>query len=285
MGTNGAARATPSHATHLAWRALLLAAALAACGGGERSRSPEREAAGAAGAAARYEAVPVPHGARLSGVVTARNASSVASTIVPPPALVGICGAAVRTAPFYRSRDGTVAGAIVWLEGVRRGKPLPLRRRFELASERCLYTPRVQAAVVGGTLNVLSGDAVVNRTRFTAASTGSVLAVVRQSDAGQLVPESRPLARAGLVRVTSDALPWMRAWIRVFAHPYFSLTGPDGRFVLDSVPPGTYTLVTWQERLGELRRRVTVRGGEQVRVSVTYGAARPVRVRAAPSAE
>ena len=34
----------------------------------------------------------------------------------------------------------------------------------------------------------------------------------------------------------------MRAWIYVFDHPCFAVTGPDGRFRFEQVPPGRYTL-------------------------------------------
>ncbi len=34
----------------------------------------------------------------------------------------------------------------------------------------------------------------------------------------------------------------MQAWIYVFDHPFFAVTGPDGRFAFDGVPPGEYDL-------------------------------------------
>jgi len=34
----------------------------------------------------------------------------------------------------------------------------------------------------------------------------------------------------------------MRAWIYVFDHPHFQVTRPDGRFRLNNVPPGDYTV-------------------------------------------
>ena len=39
----------------------------------------------------------------------------------------------------------------------------------------------------------------------------------------------------------------MSAFILVFAHRYFAVTDDDGRYRLDNVPPGTYTVVAWNE--------------------------------------
>jgi hypothetical protein len=34
----------------------------------------------------------------------------------------------------------------------------------------------------------------------------------------------------------------MKAWINVVPNQHFTLSGPDGRFTLRLLPPGTYTL-------------------------------------------
>jgi hypothetical protein len=59
----------------------------------------------------------------------------------------------------------------------------------------------------------------------------------------------------------------MRAWIFVFDHPYFQVTAADGRFRLEGVPPGEYTL-EMAHAAGELRCRQTVdvRPGEMARL-------------------
>src|SRR3546814_15309030 len=63
------------------------------------------------------------------------------------------------------------------------------------------------------------------------------------------------LTRPGLVRVECDAHGWMLAWIYVADSPYYALTGEDGSFSLTDVPPGDYTLVTWQEHVEETEMR------------------------------
>jgi len=44
----------------------------------------------------------------------------------------------------------------------------------------------------------------------------------------------------------------MTAYIGVVSHPYFAVTGSDGTFEIDNVPVGTYTILTWHERYGDL---------------------------------
>jgi hypothetical protein len=51
----------------------------------------------------------------------------------------------------------------------------------------------------------------------------------------------------------------MNAFILVFTHRFFGVTDPDGRYQIDGVPPGTYTLVAWIEGHGaRTARSVTV---------------------------
>ena len=46
------------------------------------------------------------------------------------------------------------------------------------------------------------------------------------------------------------------------------MTGRDGSFSLDSLPPGDYTLHVWHERLGTITRPVKIEGGGQARVQL-----------------
>jgi protocatechuate 3,4-dioxygenase beta subunit len=47
----------------------------------------------------------------------------------------------------------------------------------------------------------------------------------------------------------------------VFAHRFFATTDSDGRYRIDNVPPGTYTIVAWND--GEPRESRTVRVAEE----------------------
>jgi len=50
----------------------------------------------------------------------------------------------------------------------------------------------------------------------------------------------------------------MNAFIGVFSHPFFSVTGQDGKYTISGLDAGTYEITVWQERLGTQTASVTV---------------------------
>jgi hypothetical protein len=60
-------------------------------------------------------------------------------------------------------------------------------------------------------------------------------------------PRTRTLSETGRVELTSAAgHTAMRGHLFVDEHPYYALTGPDGRFTISQVPAGSYDLVCWR---------------------------------------
>jgi hypothetical protein len=50
----------------------------------------------------------------------------------------------------------------------------------------------------------------------------------------------------------------MSAWAAVLTHPYYAVTGKDGKFSIPNLPPGTYEIEAWHEKLGTQKGTVTV---------------------------
>jgi len=57
----------------------------------------------------------------------------------------------------------------------------------------------------------------------------------------------------------------MKAYVRVFDHPYFAVTTPDGSFEIKYVPKGNLRLFVWQEYAG-YRNGPEGRFGEAIQV-------------------
>lgn len=51
----------------------------------------------------------------------------------------------------------------------------------------------------------------------------------------------------------------------VFQNPFFATVGADGKYRIEGVPPGTYTLKAWNERKKTRPQKVQVKPDETVR--------------------
>jgi hypothetical protein len=54
----------------------------------------------------------------------------------------------------------------------------------------------------------------------------------------------------------------MSACVGVFTHPFFSVTGTDGKFTIAGLDPGTYEITAWHEKLGTQTASITVAANE-----------------------
>jgi hypothetical protein len=65
------------------------------------------------------------------------------------------------------------------------------------------------------------------------------------------------------------------AHLAVFAHPFFAITGADGRFTFRGVPAGALRVGAWDEESGTRTQEARVDAGGAVRLQVTMGGRLP----------
>src|SRR5688500_34256 len=241
---------------------------LSACGDEARQARAEADARSRTPALPPYTVVEGV-GGRISGIVEI-DGEIPPDTIVHPTSDQRVCGESLVDVTIQRS-GSRLGGVVVWLDDARSGKRLPLEKRYSVTNENCVLLPRVQAVVVGGTLNVRSSDPLMHRTRISRLS-GQVLRIIRHDDDGQVVPVEGVLNQPGWLRLTSDVHPWMVGWVAVFDHPYFAVTPRTGEFSLDSIPPGSYELDARHDRFGEVRMPVLVGEGQETSVLLRMSA-------------
>lgn len=260
-------------ALHLA--AIATTAALAGCGNADapaataRSQQSTADARGGepvppteiviARPATGYQPDPAASGGAVVGTVTAPAALTAGA-----PASTGrdsvTCGPSIPEESVVRQGTG-LGGAVVWLDDIRRGKPLPIDRRLELESDKCRLTPRVQAGVVGSAVNVIAHDDFRQHLRFLAGGEREPRASLLLDRYEQVIPTEHPFAAPGLVVVRDRDHPWPTAYLAVFDHPYFAVTAPNGTFTIDRVPAGRYRLRVWHERAKVAEQVVEVGAG------------------------
>jgi uncharacterized protein (DUF2141 family) len=76
-----------------------------------------------------------------------------------------------------------------------------------------------------------------------------------------------------MIPVRCDVHGWMEAYIGVVDHPYFAVSGEDGSFTIENLPPGDYVVEAWHETLGTQTMNVTVGPNETGTADFAYEAA------------
>jgi hypothetical protein len=228
-----------------------------------------------------YRQVPISSAASISGRVMLGRApadsaiAAVTDSAMPLTVEEGACADAA-SAPAVAG-DGSVANALVWVDGIAAGKPLPELRRERVTVEDCRIEPRIIAVTSGSTVNVFSRDPMVHDMRFFRENRGDPVTRLLTVDEGQVIPSERIAAEAGIVEARCTRHPWLRAYIAVFDHPYFAITDASGAFTIDELPPGTYTIKVWREGMERPEeRRIVITPGGNGRLDVRLGGvARP----------
>lgn len=146
--------------------------------------------------------------------------------------------------------------------------------RFDLPStpvaldqKGCMYEPRILAVMARQTFEVHNEDQTIH----------NVHAMPRENRAwNKSEPVGDPPIEANFTKpelaipIACNIHPWMRAFMFVFAHPYFAITPKTGDFELKGVPPGTYVIEAWQERFGFQDQTVTLGPHENKSISFTF---------------
>lgn len=243
--------------------------ALAACGG-----EPPPDAGEPAGSAPAAEAAPpsesgytvidVSDGGEIRGSVTYVG-------VVPTPSTVlvkedsEVCGEERDVQWLMVDSGRGLSNVVVSLTDITSGASAEARVSAPvLDQDGCDFSPHVVIVPVGATVSVLNSDPVTHNIH-TAAFANRPVNRAQPADVHSI---DLSFAVAERVRVRCDMHEWMSAWIVVVDHPYVAITDDSGAFVLENVPPGTYTMEVWHEELGAVTRQVTVTAGGTVDASV-----------------
>jgi plastocyanin len=163
--------------------------------------------------------------------------------------------------------DGGLANVVVYVsDGLAAAAFEPPQKPAVLEQKGCQYKPHVLAMQANQKIDVVNGDETTHNIHPSPNNN-------REWNMSQ--PPGTPLeqtfARAEVaIPVKCNVHPWMHGYIAVFKHPYFAVSDKSGSFDLRGLPPGTYTITAWQEKLGTQTQKVTVGAGEAKTLDFTF---------------
>jgi hypothetical protein len=178
-------------------------------------------------------------------------------------------------------KDGKLANTFIYIKegSVQGGKkigeyswPTPTSE-VQLDQNGCHYAPHVLGVQVNQKLKITNSDA----TQHNIHPTPKLNQEWNQTQANGAPPIEKAFGRAEvLIPVKCNQHPWMKAYIGVLKHPFFSVSKDTGAYEITNVPPGTYTVVAWREGGAngeEKTMQVTVTANGTAKADFAFGGA------------
>src|SRR5262245_10090733 len=137
----------------------------------------------------------------------------------------------------------------------------------KIDQKECRYHPHVFGMRVGQSLEILNSDPTLHNIHAMPKAN-------QEFNNGQPIQGMKMThvftSKEVMVPFKCDVHGWMNAYVGVLDHPYFAVTKEDGKFELPNLPPGTYTIEAWHEKLGPMTQSVTIAAKESKDVTFTF---------------
>jgi plastocyanin len=235
----------------------------AACGGGGTEAPPAEPAAAPAG-----PAVDEATAGNITGKIVLEGAAP-----KNEPIRMNADQVCMREAPgaqmqetFVVGEGGALQNVFVYVKDGLSGREFDAPTTpVTLDQNGCRYHPHVFGIQVGQPLEVVNNDPTLHNIHAIPKNN-------QEFNTGQPVEGMKYshsfTAAEVMVPFKCDVHGWMNAYAGVLDHPYFGVTGSTGTFEINRLPPGTYTIEAWHEKLGTQTQSVTI--GEKETKDVTF---------------
>ena len=156
---------------------------------------------------------------------------------------------------------GELADVFVTLTGITGKSTGASAPPAVLDQKGCQYVPYVSAIQTKQTLLVKNSDPLLHNVHATPVAGNSNKERNEAQLAGSADLKFTFDAPEKFLRFKCDVHPWMFAYVCVEDHPYFALSGKDGKFTIKNVPPGKYTVEATHRKAGTVTKEIEVKDG------------------------
>jgi plastocyanin len=161
---------------------------------------------------------------------------------------------------------------VIYVEGsFGTNSPLPTNMvqvsTMKVAQKDAMFSPHVLPIMVGTTVEWPNNDSIYHNVFSMSDAKQFDLGLYKGNPPEKRVTFDKP----GRADVYCSIHENMHCIVLVLENPYFACTDENGNYKIPNVPPGTYILKAWHERLPADRREITVPTNGEVKVDFVLG--------------
>jgi len=172
----------------------------------------------------------------------------------------------VMTESAVTGPNNTLAWVVVYISAGDHPAPASTSVRYD--QRGCQYVPHVAVMQVGQGLDIYNDDPNSHNIH----PSGTINPEWNRSQPPGAAPIHASFAHEEFIPVRCNVHPWMHGYFAVLATSHYAVSGMDGTFSLQGIPPGHYTITAWHERFGTQTHDVTITGNETQTVAFVFRA-------------
>ncbi|MEE2823053.1 MAG: carboxypeptidase regulatory-like domain-containing protein [Acidobacteriota bacterium] len=251
---------------------LFLLGLTVACGGGGETASevaPEAESIAATPETPQSSAPDLSQSGSVTGRVSFEGEAPKMARIRmgAEPSCEEKHGGPIYSQDVVVNDNGTLKNVFIWIkEGMDQYSFETPSDPAVLDQDGCLYTPHVLGVQMGQGIQMLNSDQATHNIHPVPANNREWN--ISQA-AGQEMTRSFPRQEI-TIPVKCNIHPWMKSYIAVVPHPYFSVTSDDGTFEINNMPPGDYTIEVWHETYGTQEQQIKIDPNSSQNIEFSY---------------
>jgi len=138
--------------------------------------------------------------------------------------------------------------------------------------KECMYLPKTFGIESGGSVIIQNKDKTTHNVHTYKGNESQFNQGQPPGTPDIKLPEKGKTYDDGVITFKCDIHKWMNASGVVTDHPFFTVTGADGAFKLEKLPPGKYKLEAWHSTFGVKTQDVTVEDGKPLAVKIEFNA-------------
>jgi len=253
--------------------ALTLAATVAACGGKQETSSTSGEPSAPGGTPSGQKVDSATAGEVTGTVALAGTAPANEAIKMNADPVCVKENTTPQSQETYEVADGKLGNVFVYIkDGLGNYVYDTPTEAATIDQMNCRYHPHVFGMRVNQPLTIINSDPTLHNIHALPKAN-------KEFNNGQPIQGMKMThtfdTKEVMVPFKCDVHGWMNAYVGVLDHPYFAVTGKDGKFDLKTVPPGTYTIEAWHEKLGAMTQSVTVGAKETKDITFLFKASGP----------